>query len=244
MAKTFEVENKIANVKAHYNVVKGKLDQISQNINDAIELKEGYLLEIENLEDEISTKQNQLLGLRRALDETKIAQKESEDAIASDITAKRLIESQHEESVTVLIGAKEELEAAIEVHRKNLINICADEAEVELRHKRSADARVELITSLDREIEESKELIVEADNILSAKRDELISVGENIDDIHEELNYRETEIKEREEELKDISDDFNERTEKLETQEADIKVIIRRIKRKYEELYPGRNLII
>ena len=244
MTKTFELENKIANFKAHYNVVKGKLDQITQNINDAIELKEGYLLEIDNLEDDISTKQNQLLGLRRALSETKIAQEEAEDKTSEAIEEAEEVESKHAETLLMMQTVHKELEQEAALLKKHIAELASIETMMQEGHKLNEERFISRLRNLKQEIEGKKSVLDDLEAKVSSLNDEADDLQSYMEAVKERQDIRSTAIENREKELKEISDDFNHRTKKLQIREADILVIKRRIEKEYKKLHPNINIKI
>ena len=69
-------------------------------------------------------------------------------------------------------------------------------------------------------------------------------VFDNSMKLEKEMAAKKESIQKRESELTEMAAFAKERKEKLDRREADIAVIVRRIKKKYEEDFPGRKLTI
>jgi len=244
MAKDFEVKNKIENFKAHLSIIKGKLNQVTQEINDAIELKESYSTEITNLEDRLTTKQNQLLGLRRELNNVKQETTDSQTALQLAIDSKEYLESEHAEMIIVLRGAEKSLEDNIKVLNKDKVSLLDSIADINHEYDNIVEHWEDKVRKVNDDFDiRNKQRNDILDNIKDIKevRNKILT---DIDIRMEELASEEQKFKSRIKEVEDIANSYNRREEKLSQQEADLKVYARRVKRKYEELYPGRKLII
>lgn len=244
MAKSFELENKIKDIKAHYNVVKGELDSTIQAINDAIELKESYLLEIDNLSDEIKTKQSQLLGVRRELERAEEDKKQAQRETIKAIDKRIDLEETYGGFVDELQKTVESLDYDIKSLKKQKKN-----EEIDLSQTiQSLDTKIKekntLIQSSEKTLGKLKTEIIQLEKDKVNKKEEIDSVFKTLQEYESELHERTETINEREKELREIAESYTTRFKKLEQREADVDVIVRRITKKYEELYPGRKLTI
>lgn len=215
-----------------------------QAVRETVELKEGYLLEIENLENEISEKKKQLSGVVSSIFEKKAELiaveskiKKMQQESLDFITKKKLQVDSLEKTIQNKTDEKNNIGEILEIN-----TIILNNNNQNIQSKK--DSSQEIIKQIGLETKEKKS---ELNNILvtiKSKTDELVKVENRLATAQTSFKKREEAIKQREEELLLISNSHNEREKRINTQEADIRVIKRRLKREYEKVFPGRKLTI
>ena len=239
----FEVETKTQNFLAHYEVIKGQLNQVNQEINDAIELKNSYLTQVATLEGEIATKQTQLLGLRREESETQKRLEEKTNLIRDTY---RQNEEEEERHLKQLAGVAQTLQTAqrrIKELEKEIDALLEKRAEQATKLEEDVEKIATKIKYAQMDLEDKRFEISHANEELIAVRNELDVVKKEIGGRWAELDEREERIKKREAELSSIASSYIEAFKVLKNRENDSLVIAARLKRKYYEIF-GKEITI
>lgn len=237
-------EIEVNNLEAQLSKLKGQKARAIQQTRDAVELKEGYLLEVENLDKELTEKKESLSQALSLLGDTEKKQSLVEEAIKQ-------------------ISEQSALEQDADLKYLGDLNITIEDRAVEVTNLNNEIAAIESIipfiqntveeaqATADKEIEQIqknidfkvKEYKVNTSllEIAIVAYSDLVSESAAFE---EELKNKQKDIKVREEDLKLIAEDYISREKKLKIREADIKVIVKRIEKKYKELYPNLTLKI
>lgn len=238
MAKSFELENKIENLKAHYTVVKQNLDQVVQQVNDAIELKDKHLAESETVRKEVEEQQLKLLALRRdiasakstladAVEKTKTEKMwQIENATTYELRIENLKE-EIDECVKMVAQLRKESQE-IEKQIREQYEVYTIEGEEFKRIKTDRDAALRKIK------DEAEAALVELSATKEAARTEEEKVASEREALRKEVEAFEDYVAS----VKSLAEDYNNREEALAKREANCKVYESRIRKIYKELKP------
>lgn len=244
MADRSEVEQKTQNFLAHYQVIKGQLNQINQEINDAIELKNSYLKQVANLEGEIATKQSELLGLRRELDATSHELEEKTNRIRDTY---RKNEEEEERHLNQLAGVAQTILTAqrrVKELEKEIDSLLTRQEDLVASYESHARKIAALINAADETYDKKLTEIRYAESCIKDLKEVIKAHHEEINELEDEMIERENAIINRESELREIAEDHREREQILKNRERDAEVLVRRIKKVYAEIYPGVDIKI
>lgn len=221
------------------------LKQIAEEgVRDAIELKEGYLLEIDNLENELTEKNQELSEVLSAIslkrEELLLISKRILQVIES---LNNKVEDKKEELHRIEQSVKEQ-----QLLKSNLSRMNSSVSKDFFVLKDQLEQKEEKTAAEIETIQEQKNQEIETLLQLQENKDkantQLNQLVKEIKSKEDGFKQREEAIKQKEEELKQLSKQNKEIEQNLTILSADLNIIKRRIKKKYEELFPGRKLTI
>lgn len=230
------------NLEAQLSKLKVQRSNAVQQTRDAVELKEGYLLEVQNLEKElaesttelsqvlssIQTRKDQLSLLEDSIEE---ASSEAENAILGRFDKIDELDIKINDKVVSLSNIRKEIDTL-----ESIIPVIQEQVENNKELAQKSQQRIDVETEQKREeLDEITETLSSAIDAYS----ELISESVIFDG---EMAKEREKIETRESDLIAISEDYSKRTIALKQREADIAVIARRTAKKYKEVYPERKL--
>ncbi|MCA9360081.1 hypothetical protein KC850_03525 [Candidatus Kaiserbacteria bacterium] len=232
------------NLEAQLSKLKTRTALAVEQTREAVELKEGYLLEVENLENELAEKKQELSEVLSSISTRKKQLEVTENAITEMITKSQADADRRGEVISTLDIAIRDKEAEKGALEKEI------------------DSLESIIPVIQEQVDNNEKLAYEridqlADEI-ATKQDELKKLSEGVSDAIVKLDELTTErinleteivdaknrIAAREEELHTIAEEHKERGRELDRKEADFRVIGRRLKREYESVFPNRKLNI
>lgn len=232
------------NLEALLPKLRLRKEQAVAQTYEAVELKEGYLLEVENLENELAEKRDTLSEVLSS-----IRTRKEQIAKLDDTLTDMLSEAQNDalrrlnqlEVLDIQIKDRKAERSSLEKEIDSLESIIPVIQEQVDNNKELAQERIdqfaEEIETKRSELEEVSEVVESA----IVKMDELTTERINLE---EEINEAKERIATREEELHKIASDYEEKETNLARQAKDILIIKRRLKREYESVFPKRKLTI
>ena len=232
------------NLEAQLSKLKTRTALAVEQTREAVELKEGYLLEVENLENELAEKKQELSEVLSSISTRKKQLEVTENAITEMITKSQADADRRGEVISTLdiaIRDKEAEKGALEKEIDSLESIIpVIQEQVDNNEKLAYERIDQLADEIATKQDELKKLSEGVSDAI-VKLDELTTERINLET---EINDAKNRIAAREEELHTIAEEHKERGRELDRKEADFRVIGRRLKREYESVFPNRKLNI
>jgi len=237
-------EIQVNNLEAQLKKLKEATARAVKQTHDAVEVKEGYLLEIANLESELSEKRDEKGRVVSAISqlEAKVVQVQQGLEAVKDDSKKRT--EKLEESVRafdVKITDKrneyEQIKERIAVLKEKTASDFAvtDKA---LAEKTAALEKLESdIAEGEKVLEGLKEQIEEALQILD-------HTHAYVDQLQEGLAEKQEELDDRESKLLEMNRVLKQREKALDQKEKDLKVYEERVRKQYKKAFPERKMLL
>lgn len=235
-------EIQVDNLEAQLTKLKQHVARAVKNAHDAVEVKEGYILEVENLENEISEKQ---LELSQILSDIKRAESRAQSVNENISEARADLENilkSREEIISTFKKEVSGLESDVEVGKKEVKRIEKQIAFEQNRFEENKPVFQKEIDRLNKQIELRRSAISEYDDSIADRAMLLDTILNETIAAQKEAEKTRIKLKARETELEKIAESNNKLKSELDTRKKDIDVISRRIKKKYEEEFPGRKI--
>lgn len=242
--QTSHQERQINNLGAQLVKLRAATAKAVAAAHEAVEIKEGYILEVANLEKEVTDKteelnrvQDQLRASKTAhrliLSSTEALQKQSatEQDIATAELKKAVTKTEEKQNyISVLDNSVTKEQEKLNLVQKKL-------SEILLTKKNNIEALNKKIVAREQEL---KDLEEKAAEVLSDINDSYSIIEKEREQLDKDLADSQKEMQKIQEAAKKIES----REKALSVREEDIAVIARRITKKYEEEFPGRKLTI
>lgn len=248
MGINFKEQVRLENFKAHFSSIRNQINLVNIELELAIERRDEALNFLTNADSKLL----QDLELKRSemnilVVEVNELSKEQEEFEQRKVDADVLFEEQLRSRLSELDSLDSEIRDLRNV-RNELQKILAKFTELTEEKREEVNLLIEkqnkVEIGLDNEERKKQGSISELIKKISDLREEKEQLQKDISDEKSEWDERKKYIEQREQELTEASDDIERRRIAIGLREADVQVIIKRLKKIWKELYPERELKI